>query len=95
MSVGLVTFLNSPDSAERFWTRVGLNDGLRREEPEHALLNYIRTYSVHTVGPPKVSRAVANCWNAFYEGRPINHPRVPDPNAAIVIKGSPFDGKGG
>lgn len=93
-SVGLVTFRDQPDQAEEFWSKTAENSGLERRDPAHSLVTYLGVAYHSSLQVNRHSRAVASCWNAFYDGRSINQPRVDDPRAPIKIAGTRFSGKG-
>lgn len=91
--VALVTFRYAPDRAEAFWGRAAENDGLRNGDPEQSLIDFVATRPTQSGQQTYMSRAVAACWNAAYQGRTLRHVKVMDPAAPIRILGTPFDGK--
>jgi len=92
--VGLVTFRDQADDAALFWQKVAENSGLERRDPAHSLVTYLGVVYHSTLQVNRHSRAVASCWNAFYEGRTINQPRVDDPHQPIKILGTRFEKRG-
>ena len=94
MSVGLVTLRYANDRAASFWRAVAQNDGLRRGQAEHALVNFLLT-----VHPDKLigrdmeySRKVASCWNSYYTENELIYPKCLDHTKPILLKGTPFKG---
>jgi hypothetical protein len=92
LGVGLVTFRYQPEFADLFWRAVGDNDGLRRGEPAYALVNHL--YNLDSRIPNNVlARHVANCWNAFMNGKELTRVYVKGGNRPILIKGTPYTGR--
>jgi hypothetical protein len=94
MAVGIVTMRWTPEKATDFWYRLSNNDGLLKGTPEHALYEILTNFEVSQRGADWYSRAVANCWNAFMQNRPLNIVRVyrEHESSPILIKGTPWDG---
>lgn len=95
LAVALVTIRYQPEKAAQFWHRVALNDGLRRREPEHTLVQYLQKYEANSMRRNKYARGVANGWNAHLEESPLCIIKVPDAmlDKPIQIMGSPYNGK--
>lgn len=96
LGVILVTLRHQPHLAERFWGDVVRNDGLRVNQPERVLTDFLERTKVESIGPRAFSRAVANCWNAAYEGRSLTYALRNKEKAAalpIKLKGTPYDGR--
>ncbi len=92
MSVALVTLRYSPQCAMDFWRVASENNGLQRGEPAHVLYDILSTTRVREKGEEWYSRAVATCWNAYADGRPLNSARV-YAETPITIRKSPFHGR--
>lgn len=106
-SVALVTFRYSSttygDKVEKFWHGVAWDDGLRvgdaRKLANRHLLETGMTggsagIASHRVASPSYSsRFLAQCFNAYIEGRELKHTKVYDNRKPIAILGSPFNGK--
>lgn len=92
-AAALVTFRYAPDRAEAFWGRVAENDGLRNGDPEQSLIDFVVTRPAYSGQQTYLSRAVAACWNAAYQGRTLRQVKVMDPSAPLRLLGTPFDGK--
>ena len=71
MAVALGTFRFAElDRADAFWRGTAEDDGLRRGDARKALIDYlVRASSDRRGSGVSQLRAVAACWNAFYEGR--------------------------
>ena len=96
LAIILVTLRYRTETAEKFWSAVIENDGLRREQPERVLADFLETTPVNQVGQRLFVRSIARCWNAFMEGKTLTFAvmRKNDHmlNGPIVIKGTPYDG---
>ncbi len=95
LGVVLVTFRYQPEMAELFWKSVSENDGLKRGEATHTLYSYLIGERVTKIKSAVNinSRQVANCWNAFVDGRELFRTFVKEPRFPIIIRGTPYDGK--
>jgi hypothetical protein len=93
-SVGLTTLRYQPERATAFWTAVGENDGLRKGTAERTLLDFLAAISgARQSQASRVARGTALCWNAAYEGRPLQVVHVVDQYRPITILGTPFKGR--
>ena len=90
MAVALVSFLEAPERAAKWWRRAALQDGALNDSPEFTLVNRVlaNKYPDHLL-----ARYVAACWNAGYENRALNYVSKRNPTAPITIKPSPMRGK--
>jgi hypothetical protein len=106
MAVGLVTFDESSavygdKKIEEFWLGLGKDDGLRIGDPRKAARVYLFEESSRprlelggSVKQAYTARYVANCFNAWIEGRNIRNSAVRgDALSPIFIRGSRFKGK--
>lgn len=81
-----------------FWSGIVADDGLHRDDPRKVALDHIRDAAMFTrekkkrVSAPFSARFLANCWNAYTEGRPITTTRVHDARSPIRINGTRFRG---
>lgn len=92
MAVALVTLRHQPEQAHEFWRTTALEDKLERTDPRSKLLAWLRLNKrISAMGPNLYARHVANCWNAFVEGRSLQFVRSQE--GAIKILGTPFKGK--
>ncbi len=72
LAVALATFRHAPELAETFWGGLAREDGLRRGDPRHKLLSWMRNMPIVRVGSSILyCMYVAAAWNAFYEGRTL------------------------
>lgn len=92
LAVMLVTLRYQIDAAERFWSRLIENDGLRKGEPEHTLSEFLVNTRVTSATVNRIQRGVSVAWNAAFEGRQISFIRVADQNSPIRIAGTPYNG---
>lgn len=91
-AVMLVTFRFAPDEARNFWARLAEDDGLRKGDPAKTLLDFLLTHRSRGRSYAFLTRAVAACWNADFEGRRLLLIRVNDTAMPIRIAGTPFKG---
>lgn len=94
VSVALYTLRHQPARAKEFWSGVANNDGLRRGDPRHTL---IQDFGTRDIGTGSVRQRVQQsvlAWNAFCEGRDIKIIKCLT-GAPIVVWGTPLNGKGG
>lgn len=92
VAVALYTLRHQPSRAKEFWSGIARNDGLRRGDPRHTL---IQDYSVRDIGSGSVRQRVqqtALAWNAFFEGRDLKIIKCVT-GAAITLSGTPLNGK--
>lgn len=90
---------------EEFWGGVAFDDGLSIGDPRKTANRHILTTSMvggstaqggssKTMWPASYSaRYLANCWNAWVEGRQIKLTRVANDKSKMLLLGTPFDGK--
>lgn len=89
VAVALVTIRHQPKVAAEFWKGVATNDGLRKGDARHTLVNFLLT--THDKGSGEVYiAACAAAWNAFFGRRGLQLLR---PTSPAKINGTPFDGK--
>ena len=106
-AIAIVTFRFSVekygDKVEEFWRGVIWDDGLKIGDPrkvanrhllESGMLGGGRVTQSRTVTPAYSARYLANCFNAYAEGRSlVKSTKVFDVAKPILIIGSPFNGK--
>lgn len=104
VGVALVSFRFSSlvfgkDKVNEFWEGVALDDGLKRDDPRKTAHDHLLVTSMaygtgrgKTVTAPYSARWLASCFNAWVEGRSLQHAK-PDPSRPMLILGSPFNGK--
>lgn len=84
-----------------FWTGTFLRNGIANDDPRRVAFDHLvgtgmegggKGAKRNIVSPAISSRYLANCWNAFAEGRPLTFTRVNE-STPIRIAGSLYDGK--
>lgn len=70
LSVALETSLHQPSMSIEFWGRVAHDDGLKKGDPEKALLSWLRNQGNTSGTGSQVAhaRAAALAWNAAFKG---------------------------
>ena len=94
VAIALYTLRHQPARAKEFWSGVANNDGLRRGDPRHTL---IQDFGVRDINSGSIRQRVqqsALAWNAFCEGRDLKIIKCIT-GAPIVVWGTPLNGKGG
>lgn len=93
------------DKVEEFWIGVAFDDGLSIGDPRKTANRHILTTSMvggstaHSSSSKTMwsasysARYLANCWNAWVEGREIKLTRVANDKSKMLLLGTPFDGK--
>lgn len=89
MAVGMRTVESQLETARDFWGSVAEDDGLPKRDPRHSLVRYLRELNKVDNRMTHQVRAVAACWNAFYDKRDLLLVRV-DVDKPLVIKGTPI-----
>jgi hypothetical protein len=92
VAVALYTLRHQPSRAKEFWSGLANNDGLRRGDPRHTL---IQDFNVRDVGTGSVRQRVqqsALAWNAFFEGRDLKIIKCVT-GAQISLSGTPLNGR--
>ena len=89
VAIALVTIKHQPKLAAEFWEGIARNDGLRKGDPRHTLINWLLTTHDKGSGEGYIA-ACAAAWNAFYGKRVLTYLR---PTTPAKINGTPFDGK--
>jgi hypothetical protein len=103
MSVAIATYRfaysANETQVEDFWQGAIFGNGLRSGDPRKAANVHLLSTEVkggigrNTMSSAKSSRYLAQCWNAWTEGRSIQYTRVFNDKSTIVINGTPWDGK--
>jgi hypothetical protein len=90
MAVALATVRYQPSSAETFWRDMVWDDGLRKDDPRKVLLRYLQQHdTTGTTATRENIIAAANCWNAAFENRTLDHVK-PGNTTRVVILGTPW-----
>jgi hypothetical protein len=91
VAVAVATLIHQPEQAALFWKTLADNDGLRKLDPRHTMLDAImaRDFGSARMMAAKIA---ANAWNAFYEHRTIKTIK-PGQTNSIRIAGTPYTGK--
>ena len=92
MAVGLVLMRHQKDKAYTFFKGVAMMDNLQIDSPQYAMLTKVLAsdVGVRKIGTATMSRCVAACWNAYYEGRSLAYVRAGDITKPIIILGTPY-----
>lgn len=108
LAVGIVTMRYSAgvygqSKVNDFWEKVMSGEDLAKGDPRMVAHKHLIESSIsgggnlrgRVVTAPESSRILANCFNAWTEGRSLNFTRVFQDRitAPISINGSPYDGK--
>lgn len=94
VAVALYTLRHQPARAKEFWSGLANNDGLRRGDPRHTL---IQDFSTRDIGTGSVRQRVQQsvlAWNAFCEGRDLKIIKCIT-GSPIIVWGTPLNGKDG
>lgn len=106
MGVALVTLKFAgetigKDRIRDFWYGAIFDDGIKSDDPRKAANRHLLTTALagnsragatKRVTPQYSARYIANCFNAFVEGRNITRTQVTDTLSPIKILGTPFTG---
>lgn len=108
MAVALVTYRYAAskygvDMVNSFWRGAIFDDAVPSGDPRKVAHTHMMTVEMYGSGsrggkiratPNYSSRYLANCWNAFTEGRQLTKTYVNDQGGYISINGTPFAGEG-
>lgn len=92
VAVALYTLKYQPARAREFWKGIAENDGLRRGDPRHTL---IQDLMARDMGSGAVRQRVQQstlAWNAFCEGRDLKIIKCVT-GSPLLVWGSPINGK--
>mgnify|MGYP001616449146 CR=1 FL=1 len=92
MAVALLTYRWQPEKAHLFWPAVARDNGLTEGMPEKALLRYLQETPARSKLSSAYCRAVASCWNAFYDHREMRQVRGRTVTQPLFLMGTPHDG---
>jgi hypothetical protein len=70
MSVGIVSLIEQPEMAVKFWTAVAHPESLKGAHPCVQLANWLREHTARTVNHDVRARVVMAAWNAFVAKKP-------------------------
>lgn len=105
LSVGLVTCRFSVkvfghDLVRSFWHGVATGEDISKGDPRQVAFRHLLIYGVARGGATSqttrsdayAARYLAQCFNAYAEGRTLQGTKVYDANSPIAILGSPYNG---
>lgn len=98
-AVVLVTFRYQNEKAREFWRGVVQLDGIPTNDPRYQARRVLENsknlpYSSKKVSSAKLSRELARCWRAFWDGEKMSQvPKLIKEYDAIVLSGTPYNGK--
>lgn len=98
LSVVVVTVRYQPERALDFWRQVFAPDNLPWDHPAVVTRRTIEASrgapGTSGVTPQRLSRQVARCWRAYWNGENMKQlPKVDDESSPIYIVGTPFTGR--
>lgn len=98
LSVAMVTYRYQYDNAKLFWNGILAPDGLAWNDPRvvarRAIEDSKGTRGVRSLSSGILSRQLARCWRGFVNGEMMaQKPKQIDAAAAIVIVGTPYNGR--
>lgn len=89
VAVGLVTFRDQKEQAEKFWTGVIQVDGLHTNDPRRVLNAFLLLNASRTIHPITYIKHIATAWNRFMEGAEVVFLRASDLNKiGVTLKGT-------
>ena len=91
-AVALYTLRHQPARAREFWKGVAENDGLRRGDPRHTLIQDLMTRDAVTGAVRQRVQQSTLAWNAFCEGRDLKIIKCVT-GAPLYVWGTPINGK--
>lgn len=91
LGVALYTARYQPTTAEEFWGGMAKDDGLAKNDPRKSLLRFGISNPISGGGTQRLyhAKAAMLAWNAFFEGRTLEHCR-PSSMIAPRILGTPL-----
>jgi hypothetical protein len=87
----LYTLRHQPDVAPEFWRRAVESDNIPNGGPQMNMMLFINAYGLDRMSEGVYVRRVAEFWNAYFEGRPLGHPRKD--GQPIRVAGTPLHGE--
>jgi hypothetical protein len=93
-AVALMTLRHAPQVADAFWSGLARNDGLRRGDPRHTLVQAFLSKTMRGREDGSPTALTAQAWNAFYRRKPL-HRLVAVPADRVLLAGTPLDGRRG
>jgi len=83
VAVGLLTLRDQPIKALAFWKGVADNDGLRKGDARHALVEYFASTNLMT---PNVAIAVCrSAWNAWARGKALQFAKAVEGDEVTLV----------
>jgi len=92
VAVALYTLRYQPSKARLFWSGVATNDGLRKGDARHTLVQDFLTRDIGAGSQRQKIQQSALAWNAFCEGRDLKIIKCVT-GAPISLWGTPVTGK--
>lgn len=89
-AVALITFDEQPVKAQEFWSGVCANDGLRRGDPRHTLIQDLLSRPLNSGASQQVMVVPSVAWNAFFDGRTLNKIKV-HASSEVSIAGTSYE----
>lgn len=94
LAVMMYTLRHQPAKAMDFWIGIARNDGLRKTDPRHTLLQDFHTRAMNSGAARQAVQAPVLAWNAFFEGRPLKIIKCIE-GAPIRVSGTPLANRAG
>lgn len=92
VAVALYTLRHQPARARTFWQGIADNDGLRRGDPRHTLIQDLMSRDVVTGAVRQRVQQSSLAWNAFCEGRDLKIIKCIT-GSPLYLWGTPITGK--
>jgi len=89
-AIGIVTCFYQEHSAIEFWSKTAADDGLRRGDPAHTLLDWLKSERSRRNGE-RTLIAAASCWNAHYRKETVNYVKPSTALSKVYILGTPWN----
>lgn len=89
IAVALYTLRHQPVNASEFWSGLARNDGLKKGDPRHTLIDDLMTRNLQSGSVRQRVQQSTIAWNAWFEGRALKIIKC-IPGAPISIAGTPL-----
>lgn len=90
VAVALATFRHQPMLAQDFWSKAVLDDGLRANDPRHALYVDLIARRASSGSEFDLAAVAATAWNAFHGRKTLKSIKIS--GGPIMIAGTPYGG---
>lgn len=91
VAIALVTIKHQPAKAIDFWAVAAADDGLHKDDPRKALVNWLLSHSSQVGDPITYMRNIASAWNKFYQNGTLQFLRPGElGKMGITIRGTPY-----